>query len=131
MVTLIVDIAPSKSDFRDRLGVPSGGAAFDGACAGRGGSLDNDVVSDAWEADADHEVPWFRVDTTGRCIGVASSVNGSVAGNAWERDADCEVPWLEGIPVATIGAHSCAVTGSVDGGAVSDVWEDDGACEIP
>lgn len=129
-VTLRVDIEPSKSRFSDTSGFPSSGAAFDGACASGGESFDSDVVSDAWATEADHGLPWFRVDTTGQCAGVASSVDGSMAGNGWEVDADCEVPWLEGIPVATIGAHACAATGSVDGGVVSDGWEDDWDCEI-
>jgi hypothetical protein len=83
-----VDIAPSESGFRNRLGVLSTGAASDWACAGGGESFDSDV----WEADLDHEVPWFMVDTTGQRAGVASSVDGSVASNAWEGDADCGVP---------------------------------------
>ena len=132
-VILRVDIEPSEPGFRNTLAIPSSGTAFDGACAGGGGSVDSDVVSDAWawEADADREVPWLRVGMTGPSAGVARSVDGSVASDAWEDDTDCEVPWVEGIPVATIGAYAGAAARSVDGDVVSDGWEDDGDCEIP
>jgi len=118
---------PSKSCFLDTLNVSSSGAAFDGTCAGGGRSVDSDVVSGAWEAGADREVPSLRVDTPGPRAGVASSVDSSVPGDAWEGDA--EVPWLKGIPI--IGAHAGAAAGSVDGGVVNEGWEDDGGCEIP
>jgi hypothetical protein len=133
---LRVDIEPCKSGFRDTLGVPSGGASFDGTFAGGSRSIDSNVVSDAWEGDADceaREVPSPRVDTTGPCPGVATSVDSdsNVATDVWEGDADCGILWREGITVATSGAYAGDAAVSVDGDVVSHGWESDGSCEFP